>query len=136
MLSVDSIIFFVLAIYKDSVEQSEYGGFKSLFLCAYPSYWRNKKTNRQTSITNILCENTNNTFEMEQEDDIEIVSNQLEAEIILALIVMTLKKWTFCANRNDAKQMDVLINHFTEGLATSKTNNIIFKAIVLGKFLN
>ena len=83
MLSVDSIIFFVLAIYKDSVEQSEYGGFKSLFLCAYPSYWRNKKTNRQTSITNILCENTNNTFEMEQEADIEIVSTQLEAEIIL-----------------------------------------------------
>lgn len=81
MLSIDSIIFFILTIYKVKTEH-EYRNFKSFFFFLYPSYWKILKAS-EISMNNILYGNLDDMIEMEREVDIEPVSKLLKPDVVL-----------------------------------------------------
>ncbi|XP_071963813.1 cholesterol transporter ABCA5-like [Antedon mediterranea] len=68
MLSVDALLYFLLAVYFDNVIPSEYGQTKDPFFCFRPSFWSSKEQYRQ-----VRHNSTASVAQNDHEDDVEEV---------------------------------------------------------------
>nr|XP_006816829.1 PREDICTED: ATP-binding cassette sub-family A member 5-like [Saccoglossus kowalevskii] len=76
ILSVDIVLYLVLAVYFDNVIPGEYGQRKPIFFCFMPSYWKRRETRVDTECTSFLTASVNSIHA-----EIEPVSAGLQSKV-------------------------------------------------------
>lgn len=78
MLTIDSVLYYLLTVYFDNVIQGEYGTAKPFWFFLSPSYWSEKRSKKKSSDIYV-----SDSDPMETNSDYETMPQEFDSRIAL-----------------------------------------------------